>query len=88
MISQERQNFFKSLKIHQIRGKGTIGFGQVVNLTSSDNDYIKYPCKGVLDIIEQGMDLSIIVAVFHQMKDDGSLGPPQRVGKVKFNNEV
>lgn len=35
-----------------------------VTLTASDNEYIKYPCKGWLELFEIGQNGSIIKGVF------------------------
>lgn len=77
--------FFESLKNHQITGKGIVGFGLPVTLTDSDNQYLSYPIRGVIVILEQGTDLSIIKAVFH-VRDPASdsLGPPVSVGHPRF----
>lgn len=66
----------ESFKVQQIKGAGISGFSQMVTLTSSSNPHLDYPCKGVLRILEQGTDLSIVNAVFHRLHDDNTLGPP------------
>lgn len=76
------ENFFKSLKTHQISAKQ--GFGLPGILKSSKNEYLEYPCKGVLYVFEQGVDLSIIAGIFHQEREDGSLGAPCRVYRPVF----
>jgi hypothetical protein len=78
--------YMGSLKNHQINGKGIIGFGIPVTLTGSHNPYLTYPVAGVLVILEQGMDLSIIDAVFHVSKPDGSLGAPCVVRNPTFTH--
>lgn len=76
--------FFESMKHQQIKGSGTSWFSLIVTLTGSENEYLTYPVKGVIRFCEQGMDLSIIYAVFHRMDDEGRLGPPVTVSKPKF----
>ena len=71
-----RTAFHDSLRAHQIKGQGIRGFSLVVNLMSSENDYLSYPVKGVITINEQGTDLSVSIAVFRHLKEDGSLGAP------------
>lgn len=68
--------FDESLKVHQIRCAGISGFAQKAQLLRSDNPHMTYPAFGVLVILEQGTDLSIIKAVFHKRHDDNTLGPP------------
>jgi len=79
-----RMIFDESMKVHQIKGAGISGFAQRVTLYSSDNPYMVYPVNGVLVINEQGVDLSIIKAVFHQLHEDNTLGPPVSVGNPVF----
>lgn len=76
--------FHSSLQNHQIKTPGIMNTGLRVTLTASDNTYIKYPCKGVLVIKEQGTSLHIAVAVFHALRDDGSLGPPVSASNPVF----
>lgn len=76
---------FKSLDIHCIKPKH--GFALKVRLLASENEYIAYPAKGVLVIAEQGVTLEPIVAVFHRLRDDGTLGPPVRVRNPRFESE-
>lgn len=83
-IRARRENFFESLKQHSIKGKGTIGYTQIVTLTESDNGYLRYPVRGALTIIEQGVDLSPIVAVFRTLNEDGTLGVPVETRRPKF----
>lgn len=77
-----RAIFDESMKVHQIRC--TQGFAMRVTLTDSDNTYMAYPAKGVLVILEQGTDLSIIGAVFHPLHDDNTLGPPVSAYRPAF----
>lgn len=79
-----RAIFDESMKVHQIRGAGISGFAQKVTLTDSDNTYMAYPAKGVLVILEQGTDLSIIKAVFHRLHEDNTLGPPVSAYRPAF----
>ncbi len=69
----------KSMKDHQIKGKGISGLALMVTLTASENTYLTYPVRGALVILEQGTTLGINVAVFHRLEDDGRLGAPSRV---------
>ena len=78
------EKFYQSLQNHQI--SVTHGFAQKVTLLSSDNPYYNYPRQGVLVCFEQGTNLSQIVSVFHELKEDGSLGAPGVVKNPKFNN--
>lgn len=82
--TNRRTAYHASLDNHCIKGKGIIGFGLRVRLDASVNECIPYPIKGVLVILEQGTDLSIIKAVFHMERDDGSLGPPVTADKPVF----
>lgn len=79
---QKRRNFHESMRIHQIKPKNH--FNLPVTITGSDNTYLQYPVSGVINIIEQGTNLSIIVAVFRQFRPDGSLGAPVSVRNPKF----
>ena len=79
-----RGKTYTSLRNHQITGKGTVGFPLFVTLTQSDNQHLQYPIRGVLVINEQGMDLRIIQAVFHELREDGSLGPPVTAENPRF----
>lgn len=80
-----RSAYHASLQNHQIKGKGTIGFGLPVILLSSENPYIVPGTRGVLVIIEQGVDLSVIVAVFHALNETShALGPPVSCRKPVF----
>jgi hypothetical protein len=78
--------FQDSLRDHQINGKGIVGFSQVVTLHSSENPHFNYPVKGIITIIEQGNDLSIVSAVFRQFRDDGSLNAPVVVKNPVFTH--
>jgi hypothetical protein len=84
MLPERQRKFHASLEVHQIKGKGIIGFGLPVTLHGSENEYIRYPSQGVLVINEQGVDLSVINAVFHCSNEDGSLGAPCRVKRPIF----
>jgi hypothetical protein len=77
---------FASLKAHQIKPHN--GFALKVRLMASENEYIRYPAKGVLHVLEQGSDLSIIVAVFHVAYPDGRLGSPVVVRNPRFEVEA
>lgn len=76
--------FLKSLELHQIKLCG--GFAQRVMLEKSDNPYFHYPVLGVVVILEQGIDLSIISAIFHKEKADGSLGAPAVIKNAKYHS--
>lgn len=76
--------FFDSLKAHQIPCQGISNFGLPVTLLASDNTYLQYPVQGVIVILEHGMNLTIIKAVFHRQQDDGSLGAPVSVPNARF----
>lgn len=41
-----------------------------VTLTSSDNKYLTYPCRGWLELFELGNDGSVIIGVFRQLKSE------------------
>jgi len=82
--TEQRAAFHASLRAHQIKTRGIDGFPLVVNLMASENDYLSYPAKGVISINEQGTDLSVIVAIFRRLKDDGSLGAPVVVKNPVF----
>jgi hypothetical protein len=62
-----RANFQDALDRHQIKGKGLVGLSLPVVLLSSDNPYLSPGARGVLTIIEQGTDLSVIVATFRAL---------------------
>lgn len=84
-VQARRSNYHQSLENHQVRGKGTIGFGLPVVLLSSENPYLAPGARGVLVIIEQGVDLSVIVAVFHRLDETNhTLGPPVECRKPVF----
>lgn len=86
MLSHENSaKFYESMDIQQIKGAGISWFSLPVTLTASDNTYIKYPANGVIRFCEQGTNLSIIKAVFHALKADGSLGAPVEVKNPVFN---
>lgn len=76
--------FHDSLKTHRIKCAGTSWFSLPITLTDSDNNYLSYPVAGVIRFAEQGVDLSIIQAIFHALKDDGSLGPPVSAPNARF----
>lgn len=80
------ETFYASLKNHSITGQGISGFSLVVVLHKSENKYIAYPAVGVLRVLEQGTDLSIIKAVFHLLAGDGKLGPPVVVKRPSFSH--
>lgn len=77
-----------SLIAHQIESKGISGLALPVNLLSSSNAYLSYPCLGILVILEHGEDLSINVAVFHRLKNDWTLDAPVEVKDVEFMYDV
>lgn len=54
-----------------------------VKLTGSENQFLTYPCFGLLEIIEFGVSGSIVVAVFRVAKD-GKLSAPVEVCDAKF----
>ncbi len=84
-LSQEqRMKLYESMKVQGIKCAGISGFTLLVTLEASDNTYIQYPCKGALIINEQGTDLSIIVATFRRMNEDGSLSVPVMCRNPKF----
>jgi len=69
---------------------GKMGIGIVsaylfVELTSSHNEYIRYPAKGLLQITEIGRGGQIICAVFRELKADGSLAATVVVKDAAFN---
>ena len=72
------------MKDHQIKSGGTSWFSLPVVLEASDNPCISYPSVGVIRFSEQGVDLSIINAIFHQMSYDGRLGPPVSAKNPRF----
>lgn len=41
-----------------------------VTLLSSDNTYLTYPCKGMLELFEIGMSGTIITGIFRGFKDE------------------
>lgn len=84
MRHEQRMNMHRSMDHHGIKGAGISWFSLPVTLMESQNDYISYPAKGILRICEQGTDLSVIAAVFHHLKDDGSLGPSVEVRRPIF----
>ena len=51
---------------------------------ASDNKHLAYPVKGVLLVFEQGTDLGISQAVFHERNSGGALGAPCVVNNPKF----
>ena len=55
-----------------------------VTLTSSDNRYLSYPCKGWLELFELGSDGSVIIGVWRGRKEDGSVAAPVEVRDVAF----
>lgn len=44
-----------------------------ITLYSSNNEFINYPQRGVLETVEIGTDGSVIQGAFRQLKSDGSL---------------
>lgn len=75
-----RVNYIGSLKSHNHQPKH---FSLPVTLESSDNGYLTYPVKGVIQAIEQGMNLTLVHAVFQVLNDDGTLS-----AKVVVKNPV
>ena len=73
-----RDKFLASLAAHGIKPHGISWLSLQVILLSSDNRYIRAGTRGVLRLCEHQNDMTIgaTVAVFHEIKDDGSLGPP------------
>jgi len=60
-----------------------------VTLVSSDNEYLKHPCRGWLELFEIGANGSIIKGVFRQDPDPVSneihySNAPVRVGDIVF----
>lgn len=76
--------FYQSMRDHQIECSGTSWFSLPVVLEASDNEYISYPSVGVIRFAEQSTDLTIAVAIFHQMASNGKLGAPVSVKNPKF----
>lgn len=52
-----------------------VTLNQSVTLVSSDNIYLKYPVKGVIEIAEIGVDGKPIWATFRAQRE-GSIAPP------------
>lgn len=52
-----------------------IRLNKTVTLVSSDNPYLKYPVKGVIETAEIGVDGKPIWATFRRDKEDGGGGP-------------
>jgi hypothetical protein len=76
--------FHDSLKAHQIKCAGTSWFSLPVTLEASDNSFLTYPVDGVIRFAEQGVNLTIITAIFHRLNDDGSLGAPVGANNARF----
>lgn len=55
-----------------------------VTLLSSDNEYLKYPCTGMLEMCELSLIGSVSVGVFRQFVDGKQSGTPVRVGSPNF----
>lgn len=60
-----------------------------VTLKSSDNDLIKYPCRGWIELFEISIDGSLIKSVFRILKSDGSSSAPVVIDNpvFEFNNK-
>lgn len=84
MNRSRRDRFHESLNAHGLKG-GLVHTSLPVVLADSANKFITYPAVGVLTIMEQGTDLSIIVAVFRHLEDDGRLGVPVEVRRPRFS---
>ena len=80
-ISSVFRRFSQSLDNHQL--KPTQGFALMVTLLDSQNRCLHYPVKGMLHVIEQGWNMGVSQAVFHQY-DNGRLGPPVVVKNPHF----
>jgi hypothetical protein len=46
-----------------------------VTLHSSDNAYLKYPCRGWLELFELGANGGVIIGVFRQIMTDTETTP-------------
>lgn len=55
---------------------GICGLRLKVTLIDSDNKYLNYPCDGIIQILETGIDESIINAVFMLKDEDGRIKAP------------
>jgi len=75
-------NRYASMKVHGIKAQS--GFALPVLLTGGENEYLKFPCRGVIVAMEQGSVLRYNFAVFHLAKEDGSLGAPVAVRHPVF----
>lgn len=59
-----------------------------VTLTYSENQYLSYPCTGLLELFELGSDGSVIVGVFQrdgESRETGYRHAPVRVSRPVFN---
>lgn len=79
-----RINFYDSLKHQQLKTQGICRISLPVTLTGSDNEYLKYPVRGVLTMLEQKTDLRMGATIFNRLLEDGSLDVPVRVSNPKF----
>lgn len=63
---------------------GICGLNLRVTMVGSDNEYLSYPCNGIIQILETGTDESIISAVFRRKDEDGFLNCPVVVKHPRF----
>lgn len=55
-----------------------------VTLVTSDNEYLKYPCRGWLELFELGTNGSVIVGVFRGLKtEEGHMGTSEAPVEVR-----
>ena len=57
-----------------------------VTLTESDNTYLKYPCRGWLELFELGNDGSIICGVFRGIRDEDESCMALNMAPVEVRN--
>jgi hypothetical protein len=75
--------FNQSMDRHSIRP--THHMALPVTLLASDNTYLKYPARGVLQITEQSTRLGIMQAAFYSMTETGGFGAPVVVKNPVFS---
>ena len=57
----------------------------LVTLLRSNNEYLKYPCRGLLELFEIGTHGGILSGVFRCEKPSGGFGAPVEVREPIFS---
>lgn len=82
--AKRRATFASSLASHGLRAHGVVWLPLPVIMLGCDNPHVPPGSRGVLVICEHGTDASIVVAVFHFLNADHSLGAPVSAPNPRF----